>query len=58
MGNFLKFCSRQQIFAVLDFYMKTKIVQYFKNYKYGGVNQGHFRNLLQVSTNATKNNLK
>ena len=56
MGNFLTFCSRQQIFAVLDFYMKIKIVQYFKNYKYGDVNQGHFRNLLQVSTNATKNN--
>ena len=56
MGNFSKFCSRQQIFAVLDFYVKTKIVQYFKNYKYGYVNQGHFRNLLQVSANAMKNN--
>ena len=33
---------------------ENEIVQYLQNYKYQDINQGHFRKLLQASTNAIK----
>ena len=37
------------------FLHENEIVQYFQNYKYQEVNQGHFRRPIQDSTNSMKN---
>ena len=38
------------------FFNENEIVQYLENYKYQGLNQGHFRKPLEASTNGLKNN--
>ena len=56
IGQFLKFCLRQQLFAKKDFYAKSRLCLYLQNYRHRGMNQGHFRTSWQASTNAVKNN--